>query len=386
MISLKRRIEMSYVVAVAVILILCLINFFYLENLHKKLLVMVNTLTTENTIINEIANGIEVQRKLIINHMKDPYQKTSLREIEDNIKTAIELINNNKAFFTDATSRSLLDNVQQSVESVLTLLPQLALNPLKPPTVLVEGFQSYFEQISSNIGELNAHRSKMTKEWTSNISGMINETKRVMLVILIIGFLAAILVAMVVPAKVTLPFKKISDAIREIQECNFDVSIYYNQKDEIGELANEINKMIKSIKHFEELRADRISVELRKFDTLANLTKKYVIVTNSEGEVVYVNNSLYGILSLSSEDVLNKHYDDTLVPGSIKEALEVALKRRTKVENVEIGFEHNKTDPESESGEVKKVPFNGFATIIPIRGKESSLDYYLMVLAQEFLA
>ena len=386
MISLKRRIEMSYIVAVAVILILSLINFFYLENLHKKLLVMVNTLTTENTIINEISNGLENQRKLIINQFKDPYQKVSLREVEDNIKTAIELINNNKTFFSDPTSRSLLDNVQQSVETILSLIPQLALNPNRPSSVLIEGFQSYFEQISTNIGELNTHRSKMAKDWTSSISSMINETKRVMLVILIIGFLASILVAMVVPAKVTLPFKKISDAIREIQECNFDVSIYYNQKDEIGELTTEINKMIKSIKHFEELRADRISVELRKFDILANLTKKYVIVSNSEGQIVYVNNPLYGILELSSDDLLHKHYDDSLIPETIKEAMELAIKRRTKVENAEIIFDHNPQDVENDGQELKQVSFKGFANIIPIRGKESSLDYYLMVLSKDFFA
>ncbi|MDH4467531.1 MAG: hypothetical protein QE271_05685 [Bacteriovoracaceae bacterium] len=386
MISLKRRIEMSYIVAVAVILILSLINFFYLENLHKKLLVMVNTLTTENTIINEISHGLENQRKLIINQFKDPYQKVSLREVEDNIKTAIELINNNKTFFSDPTSRSLLDSVQQSVESILSLIPQLALNPNRPSPVLIEGFQSYFEQISTNIGELNTHRSKMAKDWTSSISSMINETKRVMLVILIIGFLASILVAMVVPAKVTLPFKKISDAIREIQECNFDVSIYYNQKDEIGELTTEINKMIKSIKHFEELRADRISVELRKFDILANLTKKYVIVSNSEGQIVYVNNPLYGILELSSEDLLHKHYDDSLIPESIKEAMELAIKRRTKVENAEIIFDHSSQEAENDGQELKQVSFKGFANIIPIRGKESSLDYYLMVLSKEFFA
>ena len=48
-------------------------------------------------------------------------------------------------------------------------------------------------------------------------------------VTLIIGFLGTIILGLVVPGKIALPFKKIKDAIRELQECNFDVSIYYNQ-------------------------------------------------------------------------------------------------------------------------------------------------------------
>lgn len=74
---------------------------------------------------------------------------------------------------------------------------------------------------------------------------------------------------MIIPGKIAMPFKKINDAVRELQDCNFDVSIYYNQEDEIGELARELNKMITSMKKFEQLRQDRISVEHRKFDTLA---------------------------------------------------------------------------------------------------------------------
>ena len=53
--------------------------------------------------------------------------------------------------------------------------------------------------------------------------------------------------------KIALPFRKINDAIRELQDCNFDVSIFYNQDDEIGEMATEMNKMIHSIKVFDEL-------------------------------------------------------------------------------------------------------------------------------------
>ena len=42
-------------------------------------------------------------------------------------------------------------------------------------------------------------------------------------------------------------------------------------------------------------------------------------------------------------------------------------------------------DPETESEEEKEPEYlyEGYANVIPIRGKESSLDYYLMVLSKE---
>ena len=91
-----------------------------------------------------------------------------------------------------------------------------------------------------------------------------------------------IILGLIVPGKIALPFKKIKDALRELQDCNFDVNISYDQNDEIGEIASEMNKMIHSIKVFEELRADRISVENRKFGALANIVKRPVLVANAQ--------------------------------------------------------------------------------------------------------
>ena len=148
--------------------------------------------------------------------------------------------------------------------------------------------------------------------------------------------------------------------------------------------------MIAGIKTFEELRADRISVENRKFDTLANSIKKHVVVCDAKGVVTYINGPLYSLLELSSEDLLHKHYDETLLSESMKDALAIALKRRTKVENAEIVIESETSALEENSNEEevshkvsKNIIFQGYATIFPVRGKESSQDYYLMVLSKE---
>jgi hypothetical protein len=84
---------------------------------------------------------------------------------------------------------------------------------------------------------------------------------------------------------------------------------------------------------------------------------------------------------------------DTKIPTCIKESYELALKRRSKIENAEIIIMHRKKveiDDEvtGETIEVEKEEesFKGFANVIPIRGKDSSLDYYIMVLSQEYFS
>ena len=217
------------------------------------------------------------------------------------------------------------------------------------------------------------------------IEGLVGETKRIMMIVLTMGFLSTIILALVIPGKIALPFKKIKDAIRELQDCNFDVNIYYSQDDEIGEIAREMNKMIHSFKVFEELRADRISVENRKFDALANMLKRPILVSTAGGVLTYVNNRTYALLQIQSEDIIGKEMSTLHLSSCIVEAFELAIKRRSKIENVAVTITAKQKEEESEAEKTQEAEklFEGYANVIPIRGKESSLDYYLMVLSVE---
>ena len=83
--------------------------------------------------------------------------------------------------------------------------------------------------------------------------------------------------------------------------------------------------MIYNFKVFEELRTDRINVENRKFDALANMMKKAMSIANASGELIYMNNAMYSLLEIQSEDVLRKSMDDTPIPKSIKRLLSLSL-------------------------------------------------------------
>ena len=66
------------------------------------------------------------------------------------------------------------------------------------------------------------------------------------------------------------------------------------------------------------------------------------------------------------------------------------LNAEQKIENIEIEIRSKKeTDGEGPEGHSEgpngegEILFKGYANVVPIRGKQSSLDYYLMVLSHE---
>ncbi|MEX0799389.1 MAG: PAS domain-containing protein [Bacteriovoracaceae bacterium] len=391
-ISLKKRIAASFILANVMVLTIGFTVFFYLNSLNKQ----IESITTNTNQINLLTDEIRISavsilkmQKKILTNKADRQDLERLNALIDGFHSQLQRLD---TFYSEVEIKTTISKMLGYVDSLKTLLSKVSLFDDRDNAGL-STISDLADKILEAFSEFQDIQFYQNEQRDKQIEEIIGETRRYMLIVLIITFLATILMSLVIPGKIALPFKKINDAVRELQDCNFDVSIYYDQQDEIGELASELNKMIVNMKQFEELRTDRISVEHRKFDMLANMVRRNVLIANANGELIYLNNSMYRLLDVESEEVLNKNITDTIIPQSIKEAYDLALKRRSKIENAEIVITHKKTvDVENEeTGEIEEIGeelevFNGYANVIPIRAKESDLDYYMMVLSEEMFA
>ncbi len=394
--SLKNRVAASFIVANLVVLILSFTVFHFLNGLNKEM----DQITAKSNKISLLTDEIRISAVLILKNQRKILTKKSTPET---IEKIIELcdsftnqLHNLETLYNDPEVKKVVIKMLSYVDSLKLVLSNAAL--FHRDTMGMSSIAELADKILDAFSEFQDIQYFQSIERDKKIKEIVEETKKNMMITLIIGFLGTIILGLIIPGKIALPFKKIKDAIRELQECNFDVSIYYNQRDEIGEIAQEMNRMIQSIKLFDELRTDRINVENRKFDALANLVRKPVMVANAEGRLIYMNNKLYSLMQVQMADVIGKNIHDTVIPKSIIEAYEKAIKRRSKIENHEIVIPLRK-NINAEEGEttvvdivevesdnekmLTEVVFKGFGNVIPIRGKESNLDYYLMVLSEE---
>jgi len=398
--SLKSRVAWSFVIANIVVLVLSFTVFHYLNSLNKE----IDKITMKSSKASILTDEIRISAVSILKYQRRILTKKDGNKLVDKVlslcSSFTEQLRELDALYSDPEVKRIVAQMTSYVDALKVVLQKASL--FHRDNVGMTSIEDLADKILDAFSEFQDIQYFQSIEENKKIKEIIEETKRHMMVALIVGFLGCIILALVVPGKIALPFKKIKDAIRELQECNFDVSIYYNQDDEIGEIAREMNKMIQSFKVFEELRTDRISVENRKFDVLANMVKKPVLIANAKGELIYMNNQLYSILQVQSEDVIGKIMADTIIPVSIISAYDLAIKRRSKIENTEILIPAKKveaeekdadvakkegddesTTPEEVVEEVQEYIYQGYGNVIPIRGRESSLDYYLMVLSKD---
>jgi CHASE3 domain sensor protein len=383
--SLKRRVAASFIIANAVVLVMGFTVFFFLDSLNSQ----ISSITVNSNKISLLTDEVRISAVSILKMQKKILTTKptaeDLKRLENLCEGFQSQLQRLDSFYSEVEAKKIISRMQGYVDSLKTIVSKTSLfyrdrEGLSTINELTDKILEAFSEFQDIQYFQNEQRDKQVKS-------IIGETRRNMLITLIITFLGTILLSLVVPGKIAMPFKKINDAVRELQDCNYDVSIYYDLDDEIGELAHELNKMIVNMKKFEQLRTDRISVEHRKFDTLANMVKKNIMIANAKGELIYMNNPMYSLLEMRSEDVMNKNITDSLMPDSIVETFEIAIKRRSKIENAEITIPKRKKVLNTETNEYMfeetSEVYHGYANVIPIRAKESNLDYYMMIISKE---
>lgn len=397
--SLKNRVFVSFLIANVVILIMTFTVFNFLNSLSREIENVTSLSNRASLLTDEIrisaVSILKYQRKIVSIKIPDQVTIKKLTSLCEGFTSQLHTLD---SLYKNPEIKKVLASMLSYVDSLQLVLSKSSL--FYRDSVGVTSVRDLSDKILDSFTDFQDIQYQQSKEHDRQIKEIINETKKNMMITLIIGFLGTILLGLVIPSKIALPFKKIKDAIRELQDNNFDVSIYYNQDDEIGEIAKEINKMVLSIKHFDELRTDRIGVELRKFNALANLVRRHVIVSDAEGRIIFMNSKLYSLLQVQSEDVHGKQMKECAIPKSIIDCYDLAITRRAKIDNVEVvipakgvgsldleeGNDASVEDLSVGSDNVKENLFEGYATVMPIRGKESSLDYYLMVMSSELFS
>ena len=377
--SLTNRVKITFIVANSVVLVIGFLMYFFLGTLADKTKNIWDELQVIREFDESSRNNI-VDLTVMSVSLED--NKVSERRLSEYLEKSNELRSNLerlKAEYKDGEARSLLQALLQSVDTLIQYIGDPE-NEKSLERFTDSNFHlSLVDKVSRNFTKYLSRSQLNYKDSSERVKNTIATVKKNMLLVLILAFLGTIVLSLLIPNKVALPFKKINHAIEELQNCNFDVSIAYEEDDEIGELSSSLNKMISQLKQHEDLRSDKFMLESRKFNIIANHIGDKVLVANSEGRLTYMNNELYSKLRVETSEVIDKELEESVIPESIVSVFDKALKRRGKIENEEIKFSYKVIEGDEE---IEKE-FSGYAEVYPIRGKESSLDYYLMIISEE---
>uniref|UniRef100_A0A7C3F1H4 histidine kinase n=1 Tax=candidate division WOR-3 bacterium TaxID=2052148 RepID=A0A7C3F1H4_UNCW3 len=108
------------------------------------------------------------------------------------------------------------------------------------------------------------------------------------------------------PRAVILPLKRITNALHRVENGDFDIRITLETRDELGNLARQLNRVFVRLRELDELKSGQIVELERRFRLLASNIKEGVLVVDRNLKIIYVNPAAEPLLGIRPNEATGK--------------------------------------------------------------------------------
>ncbi len=334
--SLQRRIQLSFLLSIALVASIGAISFYYLHQLNEQVQQIVDHDIALSHSGEKIKTALfsmrRTERTFLLNPEAPDFHKSMQQSLSE-FRAAVE--EGLKLCVRDETKKIHEDILMWTNEYKNTVVEtSIPFNP----RLLAQALDAKTRKIGQAVSEIAELRYADLEAHRKQAQSLSDSSSRNMILMIITTILAGLAVGFFAPSKVVVPFRKLVAAIQEVQGANFNVSVHMGGEDEIAELGNEFNKMVEDIRVFDDMKIKKIAFEKRKLDALANMIHSGVIVISVEGEILYMNRTLYEILGLTSERVLHVALKESPLPKELKELFRESIDRKDRFEERKWNF------------------------------------------------
>jgi two-component system nitrogen regulation sensor histidine kinase NtrY len=134
---------------------------------------------------------------------------------------------------------------------------------------------------------------------------------------------------------ITVPIQDLAEATRRIAQGDLNHQIDISADDEIGVLVTSFNQMTKDLKRSKQgLEQANLDLEQRRnyTETILRNVSAGVISIDGNGVITTINRAAEKMLGISTQKVLNRHYEEVLIPDHRMLAGEVLREMRERGE------------------------------------------------------
>lgn len=332
--SIANRIQMSFVAAIGMVLIIGFLSFYYINKLNSGLQRIVDEDIRLARLTEEIKNTsfeiFKTERRFALN-TRDTKLKEELEKLTISLN---ERIIQAKGVSRKAENIERYDKMSDFALEYLSIMKNIDhssdltadKNKLRDRLIKISNLNRAVLQ--DRYKELEAHQGQVNQ--------LSSDAQRNMIIVVLLMLLSGLGLGFVAPNVVVTPFKKMVQAINEVRTGKLNISIPVEADDEIGTIAKSLNTMIHELREFDEMKVKRIAFEKRRFETLANMVDYGVMVLKREGVIEFINSQLYLLLHCDTKEIEGYRIEHTPLPQEIKDFLELCLETKEKIDGKEL--------------------------------------------------
>lgn len=147
------------------------------------------------------------------------------------------------------------------------------------------------------------------------------------------------------PGYITNPITEIKESIRGIANKNYDQKLYVNRHDELGELAEEFNKMTEKLQEYQRSDYAALMTEKRSIDSIVKNLNEGIILLDESQIIKVINPIALQLLDIDAKDINGKYAPDVAMHNDLFRELIKDIKHNGKdssnLVRITIGNEEN---------------------------------------------
>ncbi|MDH4218826.1 MAG: ATP-binding protein [Candidatus Aminicenantes bacterium] len=228
-----------------------------------------------------------------------------------------------------------------------------------------------FLEIRNDCIALRELNQNMMYQASANARGLASRSAISTLVVGVVVVIFGLVFSLIILRIVIRPVKSLTSAAVQVGGGNLSVTIPKTAGDEIGILALEFNKMVKSLREFQDMNVSQIVSEKKKSEAIVRSIKDGIIICDSKMRITSINSIAGHIFGVSESDVINKPFLEVTRQETLFEYLQETVKGKTPSIDEDV-------ITVAVDGHKKYYRF----AILPIKG-ESSEFYGIVIFLQD---
>ncbi|MDA3953419.1 MAG: PAS domain-containing protein [Bacteroidales bacterium] len=315
--------------------------------------ILVLTNTSNNIVVEYIELEAVQELRISVNQIIAPAydyirykEENNYAKYDSYLNNAYSNIDNCLSNLSHRHNKSLMIKIKQNLELFNKIVIEFSEHNFSQKVS-----NSFINEIDIIINEIHVDLQSILVETNAEIINhtVVYKTSSKHSIIAIIGFSIILLFigykwGLKFVQRINIPIRNLVKSTQMIANGNFTIRANVNTGDEIEELGISFNRMIEEI--------ENLTVSRDYFDSIITGMFESLLVTNTDGEILTINNATCDLLSYSKSELINKN-----ISVIIKDK-ESGFKLKAS-ELIKYGAQHNKEKEYiSKSGEIIPVLFS----------------------------
>ena len=314
--SFKSKLILSYVFVI--IISFAFLAFFLDKNLEKN-----SIHNIETSLINQ---AYLVESQITPKNIKEEsveQLESLVTPLSQRIKCRISVINNLGKVFADSEKPQQevlqMENHLYRPEIKASLAGGIGIDTRYSSTLKIDMLYVALP-IKDNKEIIGTVRLALPLE---SVQKTLSEIRKAILIGLLFALALAFVLGSIVAGNTIRPINRMIQVSRRFSEGDFSRRIIQSPKDEIGELANTLNKMAQDM----EDKIKEIKTQNQKLAAIFNSMIEGVIVVDKKGRIISINPTIEKIFGVSKKDAEGKIFLEAIRNNDIPEVINAVLRK-----------------------------------------------------------